>query len=65
MIELHGGGFYGGVAPNAYCDGKGRDPKDGYACQCLLGGGEARFGKIVATSCQAALAFLCPELATR
>jgi hypothetical protein len=47
------------------CSGKGRDPNDGFECQCQQGSLIVRQGKIVAPSCEKALEFYCGGASTK
>jgi hypothetical protein len=47
------------------CSGKGREPSDGFECQCQQGSLIVRQGKVVAPSCEKALAFYCAGAATK
>jgi hypothetical protein len=47
------------------CNGKGREPRDGFECQCQEGSLIVRQGKLLAPTCEQALQFYCAGAAPK
>lgn len=56
-------GFASNTTPSGRCSARGRDPSDGYECQCNLPDGQVRQDKPRVATCEQALAIVCPEAA--